>query len=650
MRPPAFSAVPFRQGLWGRQKKNRAPPSPALTSACAASPLPRLGATVSTACLRGPPPRRRRRRRPSLRATGPRRAAGSSRPRRSPGRRPSRPSPRPPPSRRRVRSAGAQPGGSSSPLALARLVVGGSRRTLFVFNMNRAEFAPKNEQAAHREPSGIRGGGGACPRGQGRGPPRTRALLGWNLWRDGAREGEGKMAAPLRTQHDIRETDARGVPGAEAARELGVGRNTASRYAGMSDMSPAPPPPAPVARRPRAMRPGSTRFSRATSARRGGGAAPRGASATGSSAGAGNAGPTRARAAAPQRPVLRRRHVREPLRRPPRDLRAGRPGADDARARQRDRGRREALRRGCGARAAPQAPRAPPPRQPPPRPLPGRRGGGGRERRGAPGAQPARPGARGLLAPGVGGGSTPASRPAAPASSPRRAAETAGRSPRRPPRTWRRRPPCRRNPSTRRGGPPASPTGAATSRRASRSAAARTRPPTTRTRGGRRSGRRGPRREGRGGGPVPRARRGGPARAGPGRHARAGRVPRRPPPGSSTATTGRPRRGPGASGARARRRRRSWGGEDPVPMGDVGCGKARMASASCVLACQDRVGARLSTASAPATRPRRARDGGGLDRELAKMGRAGMPVVDGLGLLPLDADGAHLPLFVFNKN
>ncbi len=43
MRPPAFSAVPFRQGLWGRQKKNRAPPSPALTSACAASPLPRLG-------------------------------------------------------------------------------------------------------------------------------------------------------------------------------------------------------------------------------------------------------------------------------------------------------------------------------------------------------------------------------------------------------------------------------------------------------------------------------------------------------------------------------------------------------------------------------------------------------------------------------
>ena len=254
---------------------------------------------------------------------------------------------------------------------------------------NRAEFAA---------------GGGACPRGQGRGPPRTRALLGWNLWRDGAREGEGKMAAPLRTQHDIRETDARGVPGAEAARELGVGRNTASRYAGMSDMSPAPPPPAPVARRPRATRPGSTRFSRATSARRGGGAAPRGASATGSSAGAGNAGPTRARAAAPQRPVLRRRHVREPLRRPPRDLRAGRPGADDARARQRDRGRREALRRGCGARAAPQAPRAPPPRQPPPRPLPGRRGGGrSRAPRGSRGAAcpsrcpgPPRPGGGGL--------------------------------------------------------------------------------------------------------------------------------------------------------------------------------------------------------------------------------------------------------------
>lgn len=49
------------------------------------------------------------------------------------------------------------------------------------------------------------------------------------------------MTVPLRTQHDIREMDARGVPRAEIARELGVSRNTVARYADMEDMSPAPP-------------------------------------------------------------------------------------------------------------------------------------------------------------------------------------------------------------------------------------------------------------------------------------------------------------------------------------------------------------------------------------------------------------------------
>lgn len=56
------------------------------------------------------------------------------------------------------------------------------------------------------------------------------------------------MTVPLRTQHDMRETGARGVPRAEAARGLGVSRNTVSRYADMADMPPAPPLPAPRAR------------------------------------------------------------------------------------------------------------------------------------------------------------------------------------------------------------------------------------------------------------------------------------------------------------------------------------------------------------------------------------------------------------------
>ena len=41
-------------------------------------------------------------------------------------------------------------------------------------------------------------------------------------------------------------------------------------------------------------------------------------------------------------------------------------------------------------------------------------------------------------------------------------------------------------------------------------------------------------------------------------------------------------------------------------------------------------------------RLRRARDEGRLDRELAQIGRARLLVVDELGFLPLDADGARL--------
>lgn len=84
------------------------------------------------------------------------------------------------------------------------------------------------------------------------------------------------------------------------------------------------------------------------------------------------------------------------------------------------------------------------------------------------------------------------------------------------------------------------------------------------------------------------------------------------------------------------------GREDLVLMGDVGTGKTHMASALCALACHERVEARFFTASSLVMRLRHARDDGRLGRELAQLGRAGLLVIDELGFLPLDADGARL--------
>ena len=67
-----------------------------------------------------------------------------------------------------------------------------------------------------------------------------------------------------------------------------------------------------------------------------------------------------------------------------------------------------------------------------------------------------------------------------------------------------------------------------------------------------------------------------------------------------------------------------------------------MASALCTACCHARVEARLFTASSLVTRLGRARDEGRLDRELAQVGRAELLVIDELGFLPLDADGARL--------
>ena len=82
--------------------------------------------------------------------------------------------------------------------------------------------------------------------------------------------------------------------------------------------------------------------------------------------------------------------------------------------------------------------------------------------------------------------------------------------------------------------------------------------------------------------------------------------------------------------------------EDLVLMGDVGTGKTHMAEALCTLACQQARPARFFTASSLVMNIRRARDDGRLDRELAQIGKAELLVIDELGFLPLDADGARL--------
>ena len=72
-----------------------------------------------------------------------------------------------------------------------------------------------------------------------------------------------------------------------------------------------------------------------------------------------------------------------------------------------------------------------------------------------------------------------------------------------------------------------------------------------------------------------------------------------------------------------------------------------MASALCQLACERRLEARFFTASSLVMRLRRARDEGRLDREAAQIARARLLVIDELGFLPLDADGARLVFQVF---
>lgn len=82
--------------------------------------------------------------------------------------------------------------------------------------------------------------------------------------------------------------------------------------------------------------------------------------------------------------------------------------------------------------------------------------------------------------------------------------------------------------------------------------------------------------------------------------------------------------------------------EDLVLYGDVGCGKTHMAIATGMLACERGMPVRFFTASSLVMRLRRARDENRLDAELRTIGRARLLVVDELGYLPIDIDGARL--------
>ena len=82
--------------------------------------------------------------------------------------------------------------------------------------------------------------------------------------------------------------------------------------------------------------------------------------------------------------------------------------------------------------------------------------------------------------------------------------------------------------------------------------------------------------------------------------------------------------------------------EDLVLYGDVGCGKTHLAIAIGMLACQRMIPVRFFTASSPVMRLRKAKDDNRLDAELKSIGRAGLAVIDELGYLPIDIDGARL--------
>lgn len=82
--------------------------------------------------------------------------------------------------------------------------------------------------------------------------------------------------------------------------------------------------------------------------------------------------------------------------------------------------------------------------------------------------------------------------------------------------------------------------------------------------------------------------------------------------------------------------------EDLVLFGDVGTGKTHLASALAAAACQRGIPARYFTTSSLVAQLRRAKDTARLEKELAALAKNQLLVIDELGYLPIDADGARL--------
>ena len=82
--------------------------------------------------------------------------------------------------------------------------------------------------------------------------------------------------------------------------------------------------------------------------------------------------------------------------------------------------------------------------------------------------------------------------------------------------------------------------------------------------------------------------------------------------------------------------------QDLVLYGDVGTGKTHMASALVAAACNRGIPARFFTTSALVMALRRAKEEDRLDKELASIAKNELIVIDELGYLPIDTEGARL--------
>lgn len=82
--------------------------------------------------------------------------------------------------------------------------------------------------------------------------------------------------------------------------------------------------------------------------------------------------------------------------------------------------------------------------------------------------------------------------------------------------------------------------------------------------------------------------------------------------------------------------------QDLVLFGDVGTGKTHLASALAAAACLRGIPAKFFTTASLVMQLRRAKDEGRLDKELALIAKNQLLVIDELGHLPIDSEGARL--------